>query len=160
MTECIVRWCAAVSAFTVCVCVLACSGNPQTQNANTPPSSQVRNANSNASPAAAGNPLAGNSEGNHDLTNCEGVYGWAWDGTQPNSTVKVDIYDGETLLGTAEANLLRADLTKAGKGDGRHAFSFILPASIKDGRQHLIRVKITGTNVTLGTPQSISCTPR
>src|SRR6185503_18386434 len=143
MTDGLVRWTMTVAVFILCVCALACSDNPQTQNANS--SAPVKNSNNSASPTT---PSVARYEGNHDLTNCEGVYGWAWDANQPGVTARVEIFDGDALLGTADSNILRDDLAKAGRGDGRHGFSFILPASVKDGKPHLIRVKVLGTNVT------------
>ena len=153
------RWCAGVFVLTVCVFWSACSNNTPTQNANTP--APVANQNANMQPATS--PTAANAayEGTQDLTNCEGVYGWVWDKNQPNNVVSVEIYDGPTRLGTVQANGLRSDLASAGKGDGRHAFNFPIPASLKDGRPHSIRAEVSGTGFKLGnSPQSLSCTSR
>src|SRR6516162_3750474 len=50
------------------------------------------------------------------------IVGWAWDKTQPNVPLNVDIYDGDKLLGTVAANIFREQLVKEHKGDGMHAF--------------------------------------
>jgi len=97
-------------------------------------------------------------EGSHELTNCDSVSGWAWDKNQPNATIKVDIYDGATLLTTVTADTFRQDLMDAGKGSGKHGFTFVLPYSLQDGQAHSIQVKVAGTDNTLaGTPRSIIC---
>jgi hypothetical protein len=88
---------------------------------------------------------------------CQAVTGWAWDSTQPNTPINVDIYDGSTRLATVAANIFRPDL--AGKGDQRHGFSWTVPASLKNGLPHSIWVRFGGTGTPLGnTPASISCT--
>ncbi len=65
--------------------------------------------------------------------------GWAWDPRKPDAVVTVDIYDGETVLGTVAADVLRPDLVRAGKGNGRHGFVYLIPDSLLDGRPHSIR---------------------
>jgi hypothetical protein len=78
------------------------------------------------------------------------VYGWAMDQHQPNSSIQVDIYDGNTLLATVAADQFRQDLLEAGKGNGKHAFGFRLPERLLDGKVHTIAVKCAGTSVELG----------
>jgi len=87
-------------------------------------------------------------DGSHDENNCERIFGWAWDRTNPGSRVNVEIYDGNTLLGTATANQFRQDLRDLGIGDGsgNYAFNFNTPASIKNGQPHTIRIKVSGTD--------------
>ncbi len=75
--------------------------------------------------------------------------GWAWDRRAPDLPVKVDIYDGETLLGTVTSDVYRPDLLKAGKGDGKHGFVYPIPSGLRDGRPHLIRARISGTKFEL-----------
>lgn len=154
------RWCIGVFVFAAGMVLLACSNNnTPTQNANTASAAANQNANKQAAPS----PTAANSvyEGAQDLTNCEGVYGWVWDKNQPGNVLSVDIHDGNTPLGTVQANGFRPDLAAAGKGDGRHAFYFPVPPSLKDGRPHSIRVEVSGTGFKLGnSPQSLSCASR
>ena len=65
-----------------------------------------------------------NYQGFHDGAGCNTISGWAWDQNSPNSTLNVDIYDGNTLIGTAPANMYREDLLNA-LGNPNHGFSFL-----------------------------------
>jgi hypothetical protein len=89
-------------------------------------------------------------QGSLEQASLKTISGWAWDRNQPNISVGVDIYDGEVLLGTVKADLLRDDLAKEGIGDGKHAFQFDTPASLNDGKSHSIRATISGTKFKLG----------
>ena len=91
-------------------------------------------------------------DGSHDETNCDKTFGWAWDRTQPSRRVDVEVYDGDTYLGTVPANQFRSDLRDLGLGDGSgsYAFNFPTPASLKNGAAHTIRAKVAGTNFFLG----------
>jgi hypothetical protein len=121
---------------------LACSSARQSEQAN--------------QPAAAASPVY---EGFHDVTNCNGIMGWAWDRNRPNEPVRVDIYDGSTLLATVPADEFRKDLLNAGIGNGRHGFLYPTPPRLKDSKPHSIRMKFAGTNIDLThTPKEINCT--
>jgi hypothetical protein len=91
----------------------------------------------------------GGGEGTLDVAGEEQIAGWAWDKKQPDSAILVDIYDGEKKLATVVADQFRQDLLDAGIGNGRHAFSYRTPASLKDGKAHTIRVKTAGANTEL-----------
>jgi hypothetical protein len=94
-------------------------------------------------------------------TDSRKVIGWAWDKTQPDSAITVEIYDGTTRIGSISADSFREDLLKAGVGDGKHAFEFHLPERVRDGAFHQIRVKIAGTNKFLeGSPKRVQYTGR
>src|SRR5437870_504283 len=71
-------------------------------------------------------------QGRHDGAGCNTIQGWAWDANNPSSTVNVDIYDGNTLIATAPANMYREDLLNA-LGSPNHGFSFYTPTSLKNG---------------------------
>src|SRR4029077_2898744 len=43
----------------------------------------------------------------HDAAGCNTISGCAWDANNPNGTVSVDIYDGNTLISTTAANMYR-----------------------------------------------------
>lgn len=91
----------------------------------------------------------------HDGANVEKVWGWAWNKNNPGGQVAVDIFDGERLLASILANEHRPDIASYTKDDGCHAFAYELPASVKDGLPHKIRVKIRGTNIdAYGTPKN------
>jgi hypothetical protein len=118
--------------------LLACTATPQ--NSNTAPSPP---------PAAPGLPHA--YEGAHDVADCDKIAGWAWDRNNPDTQISVDIYDGDTLIATAPARMTRPDV-------GQHAFHYVVPPALKDGRLHTIQVKITGSNITLmGSPKTFTC---
>jgi hypothetical protein len=123
--------------FIVGMFLFACTGTPQ--NSNTP-----------TSPPPPAN-LAHAYEGAHDVADCEKIAGWAWDKNSLETQVNVDIYDGDTLIATAPARMTRPDV-------GQHAFHYVVPPALKDGRPHTIQVKITGSNITLmGSPKTFTC---
>jgi hypothetical protein len=117
-----------------------------------------------ASTRSAPNKLAAGAAaavGHHGKTDCKFVHGWAWDKNDPDAAVQVDVYDGNTLLGTVEASKFRQDLLDSGVGTGKHGFEFSLPASLRDNKPHTIRCRLHGTNTDLlGTPQVITCGPK
>jgi asparagine synthase (glutamine-hydrolysing) len=97
-------------------------------------------------------------EGTHDGADCNMISGWAWDMNRPDTPIYVDIYDGSTLLATLKADEFRQDLVYAGKGNGRHAFNFVVPLWLKDGKPHSILVRVSGTDFDLSsTPRQIVC---
>ena len=99
-------------------------------------------------------------QGAQGRSDCAGIYGWAWDSTRPDTPIDVDIYDGDTLLATVAADQFHQSLLDAGKGNGKHVFFYALPARLKDGQPHIMRVKIAGTNIELkNTPKTIVCQP-
>lgn len=149
----------------------ACNGsepnNPPGQPADKSPAQPASTA-ATISPAA---PVAGATsnldyasaagyEGFHDITNCNGILGWVRNLKQPNTPVKVDLYDGDTLMATVTADQPRADLLAAGKGSGKFGFVYSVPERLKDGKPHTIRMTISGTQLHLThTPKVLTCTP-
>jgi alginate O-acetyltransferase complex protein AlgI len=99
-------------------------------------------------------------EGAHDKATCEWISGWAWDSSRPNAVVQVEIYDGNERIATVAADRYRADLARAGKGNGYHAFEYATPARLKDGRLHTLRVRVAETGFDLfNTMKRLSCSP-
>jgi len=97
-------------------------------------------------------------EGFHEIADCTQISGWAWDQTQPNTPINVDIYSDGNLLTTVPANQFRQDLANAGKGNGSHGFSITTPNGVKDGQPHSITVKFGGSSTNLlNTPKQINC---
>jgi hypothetical protein len=88
-------------------------------------------------------------EGHIGVASEQVISGWAWDKSQVDTAISVEIYDGDVLLGSITANRLREDLRKAGYGNGNHGFVFRTPASLKDGENHTIIVRVKGTDVKL-----------
>jgi hypothetical protein len=89
--------------------------------------------------------------GSYESLDCNTVAGWAWDSSQPNTPISVDVYDGSTKLTTVRANQFRQDLFNAGLGNGQHGFTFSLPSSVRNGVSHAITVKYGGLLQSLGT---------
>jgi hypothetical protein len=84
------------------------------------------------------------------------IAGWAWDENQPNSPIRVSIYEENTLLTTILANLFREDLLKARKGNGVHGFAVSNPVNPNNETVHRIRAFVAGTNVELnGSPRTL-----
>jgi fibronectin type 3 domain-containing protein len=93
-----------------------------------------------------------------DGTDCNSIYGWAWDANQPNTPINVDLYDSNTFIATVAANQFRQDLVNAGIGNGYHGFSVTTPPSLKDGQTHTIYAKYGGTGTNLNaTPKTVTC---
>lgn len=107
----------------------------------------------------SGTPTVGQGNvGAVDVVDCGTIAGWALDKSRPASLVSVDVLDGETVIGTALADLPRPDLQAAGLGNGKGGFTYSVPATVKDGRTHQIRVRFSNTNLDLQTtPVSLSC---
>jgi len=104
------------------------------------------------------NPPPVQNRANHELADCARISGWAWDATQPNTPINVEIHDGNTFIATVAANQFRQDLLDAGIGNGSHAFTFPTPARLKDGQPHSVSVRFASTNLDLpGSPKSITC---
>ncbi|MFL6216572.1 MAG: hypothetical protein ACJ74J_22000 [Blastocatellia bacterium] len=151
-------WLLAATLLSMSLCLIACTGNPGGSNANSASTKPVESAqNRNNSTASPGQSPIGY-EGFQDDINCYNLIGWAWDGQRPNDPVKVEIYDGNTLLATVTADLFRQDLVDARKGNGNHSFNYTLPAQLRDGKPHTLRAKIAGTDMDLAhTLKSITC---
>lgn len=115
------------------------------------------------SPANGANPNTASAapstyEGFHDDTDCSAIRGWVWDTLRPNDPVKVELYEGDTLIAAVIANRVRKDLLEAHKGNGAHAFEYAVPAQLKDGKPHMIGVRIAGTQTVLtNSPKQILC---
>lgn len=77
------------------------------------------------------------------------IHGWVWDAKRPDEAIEVELFDGETRLGTVKADILRQDLIRGGKGNGRHGFSLPVPAGLMDGNDHRIRATIASNGQAL-----------
>jgi hypothetical protein len=105
-------------------------------------------------------PVGSKAGGALDRADTASVAGWAWDPDQPDTPIKVTIYDGDIALGTILADKPRTDLQKAGKGNGNHAFVFKFPEPIKDKQPHVIGVSIAETGVKLkNSPKVVRVNP-
>ncbi|GAB3924999.1 hypothetical protein GCM10028804_26120 [Larkinella terrae] len=102
--------------------------------------------------------LPGNFEGYLGGIDCNSLRGWAWNRNKPNTAVYVEILDGPTVISTAIADDFRQDLKNAGKGNGLHGFTFVIPETLKDNALHTISVRVPGTDFILkDTPKKLTC---
>lgn len=113
--------------------------------------------------------------GSLDTVNCGVISGQALENGQPRRVVSVDIYDENALLATVPANQPPNLPIPVANTPGfpvsnvqnvvnpdvvYHGFNYRIPDSLKDGKQHLISVKFSGTSVHLGhSPMSRSINP-
>lgn len=100
-------------------------------------------------------------EGYHDFVDCNWVAGWVWDKNNQGTRFNVSVFDDTTgaLIAAGMADQFRQDLVSTNKGDGKYAFFIPMPAEMKDGQNHNLRVTITNTSFSLGfTPKSFSST--
>jgi hypothetical protein len=80
------------------------------------------------------------------------IVGWAWDPTQPNEPIKVDIFDNNKLVRTVLAD--QSSEKPLDAGNGKHWFSLAVPAAMIDGKYHTIRARVSGTKIELeGSPR-------
>ncbi|MRS65929.1 T9SS type A sorting domain-containing protein [Larkinella terrae] len=89
---------------------------------------------------------------------CSTFRGWVWDRNKPTTAITVDILDGSTVLTTLLADQFRQDLLDAGKGNGKHAFSWSIPDELKDGEPHSLSARVTGNGFLLkDSPKTLIC---
>jgi membrane protein involved in D-alanine export len=98
--------------------------------------------------------------GTVERADCEEISGWVWDKHKPDAEVSVDLYDGKQYFMTVVANEFRQDLVDARYGNGRHAFHIVTPPQLKDGRSHVIYVRVAGTRTNLAKPPSVIVCPQ
>ncbi|HEX8232972.1 MAG TPA: hypothetical protein VF559_06485 [Caulobacteraceae bacterium] len=69
------------------------------------------------------------------------VQGWAFDPNKPGRRVHIVArHEGEIVAETL-ADLPRKDLTRGGKGDGKHGFNLRIPAAFLDGSPRRLRIE-------------------
>ncbi|HTG36399.1 MAG TPA: choice-of-anchor D domain-containing protein [Thermoanaerobaculia bacterium] len=101
-------------------------------------------------------------QGNHDIASCQGLAGWGWDSTQPNTAITLYVFQGTQYLGSVLANQFRQDLVNAGIGNGIHGFSWPIPSSLVDGQSHSLTVRFgssSSSTALTSSPKSINCAP-
>jgi hypothetical protein len=109
-----------------------------------------------STPEGAGKPAKAILQGSAGLVAPWGVSGWALDKNQPNTPIRVDIYDGTELVATILANEYREAVAKLAKDNGKHGFEYRFPVYTHDGLEHTIAVKFAGTNIDLNhSPKTI-----
>lgn len=91
--------------------------------------------------------------GSLDGVNLTTIWGWSADAANGSQIVTVSIYSDGALIASGPTTVLRQDVNSAWKISGNHGFSFAVPASLADGKNHSINAKVG--NVTLwGSPIS------
>jgi len=92
-----------------------------------------------------------------DHADCGNIYGWAYDSSQPDSSLNVYLYDNGNLLTELDANQYRPDLQAANKGNGYHGFTF--DPGFNDGQSHNITAEVANSTFNLvNSTQSFTCT--
>jgi hypothetical protein len=85
------------------------------------------------------------------------VSGWIADRQNANTPLEVDLFDGETFLGSAYANGYRQDVAAYLGNSGFNGFVFQLPPSLHDGKVHDIWARVASVYEDLAHFQAISC---
>jgi hypothetical protein len=93
-------------------------------------------------------------------SNCNNISGWAADRNQLNGAILVALYDWNTPIAVVLANQSRPDVGSYLGDNGMHGFSFVTPASLRDGSSHSVSVRFSDFTTILGnSPRTISCPP-
>lgn len=101
-------------------------------------------------------------QGNLDVCNSDGIFGWAW---CPNDLLsKVEVLctiDGQ-VIARRQADQFRADLQLAGIGDGKYAFFMEIPTQFYDGCRHLVQLQASHGDIQFelaGSPMEFTLQP-
>jgi len=99
-------------------------------------------------------------EGFLDNVDCDSIWGWAWNKNQPNTILQVEILSDGAPIATIPASQLRKDVATYAGDNGYHGYVLTVPASLKDGKQHVIRARIAKTDAELQlSSRPLKCTP-
>jgi len=115
-----------------------------------------------ADPAAAINVSAPPPQynGYFDGADCNQLWGWAWDASQPTTPIQVDLFVDGNFLARVVADQYRSDLQSAGIGDGQHGWSYALPESLRDRQAHTISARVADSTFELSnSPRQLQCAP-
>lgn len=131
---------------------ITCAGSGSSGGSGTTPT------NPGTSNPTATNLSNGNYEGYFEGADCGNLGGWVYDRNNPNAPVTVEMVANGQVTGSFTAANFRQDLQNAGKGNGQHGFNFAPPASIKNGQNQSISLRVQGSNYTLiNGPKTIQC---
>lgn len=81
--------------------------------------------------------------------------GWAVAYDDPETPVAVEILEGEAVLGRGLAAEFREDLQLAGIGSGAVAFAIELPPELLDDEEHLLSLRLAGSDYVIVPPTPI-----
>jgi len=87
---------------------------------------------------------AGQLEGTIDHADWACVKGWAFDAANPSRPVVLELFVDNQSIGQIVANRHRADLERAGFGNGRCAFDVALPHALDPHVTHVIELRQAG----------------
>ncbi|MBS7704240.1 glycosyltransferase family protein [Chelatococcus asaccharovorans] len=73
------------------------------------------------------------------------ITGWVYDVAFPGRSVEIGLYDGDSLIATAEAAVARPDVNAHFGIPGDHGFAIVLPRRLFDGREHALRLRAGDT---------------
>jgi hypothetical protein len=71
------------------------------------------------------------------------IQGWAFDPNKPNRRVHITARCEGEIIAETLADLPRKDLTRGGKGDGKHGFTLRVPTGYLDGTPRRLRIEAT-----------------
>lgn len=99
-------------------------------------------------------------EGYIDSIMRRAVHGWVWCPNVPERVMPVELLEGDRVLATAVADIHRADLASAHRGNGRYAFILSIPPGLDDDLAHPLSVRVKGTGFLLaGSPITYRSAP-
>jgi hypothetical protein len=93
--------------------------------------------------------------GNFEIADCIKIGGWVWATNYPDSTLTVEVLEGNAVVATGIAANYRGDMSI---GTRNYGFRIVLPESLKNGQVHQLTVRVKGTNYILpGSVKSVTC---
>ena len=79
--------------------------------------------------------------GSVDLVSAAEIVGWVWDQDRPETSVEVELLDGESVIASVAADIHRPDLEAAGIGTGRYGFRFLNVGQVLPRLSHRLRLR-------------------
>ncbi|MFT4253715.1 MAG: hypothetical protein QM608_14675, partial [Caulobacter sp.] len=93
--------------------------------------------------------LSGSVELFVDLFQENVISGWGWRSSDPDERLSLEFLDGGNVIGSSTADQFREDLLLAGKGDGRHAFTFRMPPEFRGDAGKAVGIRLRGDDTVL-----------
>ncbi|MDZ7814365.1 MAG: glycosyltransferase [Ideonella sp.] len=76
-----------------------------------------------------------------DIATPDALAGWAWDPSNPDEPIDVEVLDGDTRLAVVRCDLQRPDLVKFGSGGCRYGFRIALGRTLLPLARHTLTVR-------------------
>lgn len=76
------------------------------------------------------------------------VYGWLWDPERPDVSLTGNLVINQQRLAGISADVVRTDLIRAGKGNGKHGFESTIFTHLKPGEVQCLRIQAEGQKET------------